>query len=161
MLKSSRNHSTLSKEQKSKEKKFLFFSSVLEKSTFYGAQVSGGHTYETALDFLFLPNDWSSDISPYSQIVLLHPLPVPQSSPFSPQFATKTLFLDCSMHSHRHLTGVCLSLSDSSSLYLCYRFLVLWACSHLCVSLSISESASFSVSLSSLISMFPSAMVAV
>lgn len=115
---------------------------------------------KTALDFLFLPNDWSSDISPYPQIVLLHPLSAPQSSPLSPQYSTKTLFLECSLHRHRHLTSVCRSLSDSSSLHLCYHLVVLWSCSPLCFSLSISESTSFCVSLSRLISMFPSAMVA-
>lgn len=141
------------------EKNLPVFSSILEKSTFFRAQVSGGHRYETALDFLFLPNDWSSDISPYPQIILLHPLLAPQSSPLSPQFSDKTLFLEC----NARCTDTSVStVSDPLSLCLI---------PHLYLSVSVSLfhgplrhsvflTASFSLSLSSLISMFLSAMVA-
>lgn len=93
-----RNHSTVSQQRTSAKKKktsSFFFNFEKKKSTFYRAQVSGGHRYETALDFLFRSNGWSSDISPYPQIILLHPLLAPQSSPLSPQFCDKTLFLEC------------------------------------------------------------------
>lgn len=115
-----KNHSKAFKQQTPN-----FFSSASEKSMFYKAQVSGGHWYGTALDFLLLPNDLSSDISPHPQIVLLHPLLAPLSSPLSPQFSDKTLFCECNARctDAKCFTGVCPFLplcliSHLSSLFL-------------------------------------------
>lgn len=133
--------------------KIFYFSFNFFLMSFFRTQVSVGHRYDTALDFLFLPNDWSSDISPNPQIILLHPLLAPQSSHLSPQFSDKTLFLECNARcTGTSVPPVCVWFLITLSLSLCPRSAVLLT--------SLCFSPHLWISLSILISTFLSANVA-
>lgn len=104
-------------------------------------------------------------ISPLTPKLYYFILSLPHSNrPSPPNFPITPCFLNVMLDAQTPASHECLplspSLSDSSSLPLCYCVLVRQSFSPLCVSLSISESAFSSLSLSSLISMFLSAMVA-
>lgn len=93
---------------------------------FYRAHGSGGHRYETALDFLFLPNDLKGPpISPLTPRLYYSILSLPLSHhPSPPNFPIRPCFLNVMLDaqtqaSHQHLP-LSSSLSGSPSLPLCY-----------------------------------------